>query len=197
MAWTGPSLWLQGRPSPHVPCCPHHSRASRTAASAFILRGYHLCRVCLPGPHRASGSVGSGTKGLAGGFPGPRAPQLQPQTMDLTLAPRPGTGPGMVISHPDSRGGGGEVTAAAGGVSCPPERLRPSLVASALQCRLVSPRPMSPPETQVRASAMGVWPRGPSSCRPLSGTINHESAASSPGALLRAFRSEIQLWCSR
>lgn len=67
------SLSLQGRPLPHAPCCLHHSRASRTAASAFILRGCHLCRVCSPGPRWGSESVGSGTKGLAGGFPRPRA----------------------------------------------------------------------------------------------------------------------------
>lgn len=141
----GGSLLLQGHPSSHAPCSRHHSRASRTAASAFILRGCHLCRVCSPGPHRGSESVGSGTKGLAGGFPRPRAPQLQPQTMGLTLAPRPGTGPGTVISLPGSSGGGGEVTVAAGGPSCPPERFRPGLAASALQCRLASAHPLSRP----------------------------------------------------
>lgn len=105
-AWTMLSPALQRLPSPRVPGCPHSSRASRTATSTFILPELpRLLTRLLAGPLDLW-EVGQRT--LPGASRRPWTPQLQPQTMGLTLAPGPGTGPGMVISLPDSRGWVGE-----------------------------------------------------------------------------------------
>ena len=196
--WPGPGRPSRCRAAPH----PMYLAARTTAGPAGQPPAPSSCGATTSAASAHQGLAGPldlwevGQRALPGASQGPGPPAPASNN-------GPHTGPQarhwarMVISHPDSRGGGVEVTAVAGGVSCPPKRLRPSLAASALQCWLVSPRPVSPPETQVQASATGAWPRGPSSCRPLSGTVNHESAVSSPGALLRAFRSEIQLWCFR
>lgn len=125
---------LQGPPSPRVPGCPHSSTESRTATSAFILPC--LLSGC---PRWASGAVGSGTKGVAEGFPDTLGPQLQPRTMGFTPAPGPGAGPEMATSLPDSRAEGGGVLVASLGVSRPP--VCPGHGASALRGGPASPPP--------------------------------------------------------
>ena len=71
-AWTVLSPSLQALPSPRVPCCPHSRRASRTAASTFILSG--LPRVCSLGSSLGLWICGKWDKGHCRGLPGGPGP---------------------------------------------------------------------------------------------------------------------------
>ena len=121
-----------------------------------------------------------GQRTLPGASRRPWTPQLQPQTMGLTLAPRPGTGPGKVISLPDSRGWVGEgkslwlapgrpVHLCGSALALRPQ---PSSAGRPAHC------PMSGPQGPRPRSR---WPHGPSSCRPLS----RESSSTFRGPLVK------------
>lgn len=113
---------------------------------------------------------------------GPGPPQLQPQTMGLTLAPEPGIRPGTAISLPDFGGRGErEVTVVGlGGVlsTCAATPQPGSLVGPQTWPR----KPSCPPALHLRplgaspgCADTGAWRPGPSSCVSL--TFNPESAS--------------------
>ena len=79
---------------------------------------------------------------------GPGPPQLQPQTMGLTLAPEPGIRPGTAISLLTSGAeGNGKSLWSALGASCPPVPLLPSLARSLARKPGPGSRPAHPPCT--------------------------------------------------